>query len=233
MTETPHILLVEDDPSLRFLIADRLEQEGYSVTQASDGMEAFDLFKGTLFDLCIVDVMLPKMDGFTLVERIRIINNSIPILFLTARSMREDKIKGFQTGADDYVIKPFSMEELLLRIHVFLNRRIKTASSTQTKHFVLNSYVFDYANLQLTHERENRKLTQKQADLLKLLCQNCERMIKREEMLNSIWGNDDYFSGRSMDVFISKLRRYLSHDPAIRITNYHGVGFKLSLTGND
>lgn len=220
------ILLTEDDPNLGFVIKDNLEQRGYQVTLCSNGEEGLNLFNQKAFDLCILDVMMPKKDGFTLAQQIREKNLSVPILFVTAKSMQEDKIEGFKKGGDDYIVKPFSMEELCLRIEVFLRRSIAT---TQPANFALGDFKFDCTNFILQHSQGEKTLTQKEAEVLKLLCQNKDRVLKREEILNAVWGNDDYFLGRSMDVFISKLRKYLKDDPRVQIVNYHGVGFRLEV----
>lgn len=226
MTNKAKILLVEDDTSLGFVIKDNMEQSGLEVYLCTDGEIAMQIFKDHLFDVCVFDVMLPRMDGFSLAEKVRESDPDIPIIFLTAKSMKEDKIKGFEIGADDYIVKPFDIEELILRIKVFLKRSVKDAHQTI---YQLSSYQFNYKNLELVHEKAVKRLTQKEADLLKLLCDHKDKMVKREDILKHVWGNDDYFVGRSMDVFISKLRKYLSYDERIEIVNYHGVGFKFSL----
>jgi DNA-binding response OmpR family regulator len=171
--------------------------------------------------------MLPKKDGFSLARTVREKNKQIPIIFLSAKAMMEDKLEGFQTGADDYITKPFSLEELYCRIEVFLRRT--NHIDTEGKSFKLGDYEFDYTNLSLKKEGGEKSLTQKEADVLRLLYLNRDRVLKREEILTQIWGTDDYFLGRSMDVFISKLRKYLKEDPRIQIVNYHGVGFKLDV----
>ena len=227
----PRILLVEDDPSLGFVIKDNLQVNGYEVTLGKDGEEGLKEFENKIFDLCILDVMMPKKDGFTLAKSIREKNQQIPILFITAKSMLEDKISGFHAGGDDYIVKPFSMEELCLRIEVFL-RRTRGASASE-QNFSLGEFTFDCHNYTLHHKSGFRTLTQKEAEVLKLLCQNKERVLKREEILKNVWGNDDYFLGRSMDVFISKLRKHLKDDPTVQIVNYHGVGFKLEVQNNN
>ena len=219
------ILLVEDDPGLGFVIKDNLTMKGYEVTLCADGDEGQNAFHNHTFDLCIFDVMMPKKDGFTLTKNIREKNQQVPILFVTAKSMIEDKIKGFTAGGDDYIVKPFSMEELCLRIEVFL-RRSNVLSSTEES-FRIGQYSFDCVNLTLQHPAESKVLTQKESEVLKLLCLHKGRVLKREEILKSVWGDDDYFLGRSLDVFISKLRKYLKNDPTIEIVNYHGVGFRL------
>ncbi len=222
------ILLVEDDPSLGFVIKDNLSMRGYEVTLCQDGEEADRIFGTETFHLCIFDVMLPRKDGFTLAKSIRERDKSVPILFLTAKSMTEDKLEGFKVGADDFITKPFSLEELLCRIEVFLKRGVIYVHSDNTT-MSLGHYEFDFPNLLLKNGGTERSLTQKEADVLKLLYLNRERVLKREEILKKVWGDDDYFMGRSMDVFISKLRKYLKEDASVQIVNYHGIGFKLSI----
>jgi len=223
------ILLVEDDPSLGFVIKDNLGLRGYDVVLCRDGEEGHTAFFQQPFHLCLLDVMLPKKDGFTLAREIRRRNREVPILFLTAKSMVEDKLEGFETGADDFITKPFSLEELLCRIDVFL-RRSKQELVAEDQDVVLGQYQFNYKNLTLSISPGAVKtLTQKEAEVLRLLYTHRERVLKREEILTSVWGDDDYFMGRSMDVFISKLRKYLKEDPAVQIVNYHGVGFRLEV----
>lgn len=224
----PEILLVEDDASLRFVIQDNLEQHHFAITSCENGVEALNQFKNKSFDLCILDIMLPEMDGFTLAGHIRKLDQQIPLLFLTARSMKEDKLKAFHLGADDYIVKPFSIEELMMRMQVFLRRNNGMEIGKSNTPLLLRSYHFDYANLSLIHNDKSKSLTQKEAAILYYLCQHLEKVVKREDILNYVWGNDDYFTGRSLDVFISKIRKYLSLDPAVQIINYHGIGFKLS-----
>jgi DNA-binding response OmpR family regulator len=221
------ILLVEDDPSLGYVIQDNLTLKGYEVTRCTDGEEGERAFLNTSFHLCILDVMLPKKDGFSLARSIREKNKEVPILFLTAKTMVEDKLKGFQTGADDYITKPFSLEELFYRIEVFL-RRSHEAQNTDAV-FTVGQFEFDPFSFTLRHKNQEKTLTQKEAEVLKLLYRNRDRVLKREEILTQVWGDDDYFMGRSMDVFISKLRKYLKTDPDIQIVNYHGVGFRLEI----
>jgi DNA-binding response OmpR family regulator len=220
------ILLVEDDPSLGFVTKDVLALKGYDVTLCIDGAQAEESFYKSDFHLCILDIMLPKMDGFSLAKSIRRKNSSVPIIFLSAKAMEEDKLQGFATGGDDYITKPFSLDELLCRIEVFL-RRSNTNDQGQETIVFLGKYTFDFSNLTLRNNATEKTLTQKEAEVLKLLYHNRERVLKREEILKHVWGDDDYFMGRSMDVFISKLRKYLKEDPSVQIVNYHGVGFKL------
>ena len=227
MMNVKRILLVEDDPSLGFVIHDNLALKGYEVTLCTDGQQGEDAFHKGHFHLCILDVMLPKKDGFTLARCIREKNSEVPILFLTAKTMLEDKLNGFRTGADDYITKPFSLDELFYRIEVFLRRT--QHKEPPEKVFNVGQFQFDPFSFTLRHNGEEKTLTQKEAEVLKLLYRNRDRVLKREEILTHVWGDDDYFMGRSMDVFISKLRKYLKTDPDIQIVNYHGVGFRLEI----
>lgn len=226
-TSQKRILLVEDDPSLGFVIQDNLSLKGFDVTLCKDGEAGEQTFLHSTFDLCILDVMLPKKDGFSIAKTIRQKNAQIPILFLTAKSMVEDKLIGFQSGADDYITKPFNLEELVCRIEVFLRRTNASTDEKTEKILQVGGFAFDPLNLVLRTDSTEKTLTQKEAEVLKLLYQNRDRVLKREEILKQVWGDDDYFMGRSMDVFISKLRKYLKEDPSIQIVNYHGVGFRL------
>ena len=224
MPQKTQILLVEDDSSLGFVVKDALEEKGYEVTLATDGQIGWQQFSKNFYDLCLIDVMMPVKDGFTLAQQIRRKNDYIPIIFLTAKSMQEDKIAGLKAGADDYITKPFSMEELLLRIDVFLRRTI--GSDTDETIFALGSSSFDYANLTIKGDKIDTRLTQKEADLLRFFCLNANKVVKREEVLTKVWGKDDYFLGRSMDVFITKIRKYLKEEEEIEIQTIHGVGFR-------
>ncbi|GAB4377991.1 MAG: response regulator transcription factor [Salibacteraceae bacterium] len=223
------VLLVEDDLNLGFVIQDHLRNEGYSVDLEKDGYSGFQKFYNNSYDLCILDVMLPKKDGFTLAEDIRKINHEVPILFLTAKSLTEDKIKGFKSGADDYLTKPFSFDELNLRIKAILKRAKPDNGDGRVQRdvFKLGDFEFDYPNLTLKHPEHTRSLTKKEAELLRMLCLHQDQVLTREMALTVVWGSDDYFLGRSMDVFITKLRKYLSLDDRVKIMNVHGVGFKL------
>lgn len=221
------ILLVEDDPSLGFVIQDNLSLKGYDVTLCTDGEKGEETFLQNPFHLCILDVMLPKKDGFTLAKAIRERNAEVPIIFLTAKTMIEDKLAGFRTGADDYITKPFNLDELLFRIEVFLRRTQSTYVGDQV--ISVGKFQFDPFSFTLRYDGQEKTLTQKEAEVLKLLYRNRDRVMKREEILTQVWGDDDYFMGRSMDVFISKLRKYLKTDPDIQIVNYHGVGFRLEI----
>lgn len=223
------VLLVEDDLNLGFVVQDHLRNEGYSVDLEKDGYAGFQKFYNQGYDLCILDVMLPKKDGFTLAEDIRKINADVPILFLTAKSLTEDKIKGFQLGADDYLTKPFSFDELNLRIKAILKRSNQQEGEVPVKRdvFQLAGFEFDYPNLVLKHQDGDKSLTKKEAELLRMLCLHQDQVLTREMALTVVWGSDDYFLGRSMDVFITKLRKYLKKDERVKIMNVHGVGFKL------
>ncbi len=220
------ILLVEDDYNLGFVIKDNLQLNGYEVVLCKDGQSGLNAFKSTSFDLFLLDVMLPKKDGFSLAKEIKIVNKAVPIIFITAKAMLEDKSTGFQIGADDYITKPFELEELLLRIKAVLKR---THNNTSSKGFHLGNIFFDYINYQLIGN-QTKKLTKKEGDLLKLLCLNINNISKREIILTEIWGDDNYFNGRSLDVFITKLRKYLKEESSITIDNVHGIGFSLKST---
>lgn len=221
------ILLAEDDLTLGLVIKDYLTISNYDCILKDDGLAAWDTFQSYKFDICILDVMLPSMDGFSLAENIRKINTNVPILFLTSKQSKEDKIIGFKTGADDYITKPFNIEELVLRIEVFL-KRSQNQTSTEIV-FHIGQYTFDYQNLRLQKGDTNQQLSQMEADILKVLCQNSGDIVKRDDLLNTIWGSNDYFKGRSLDVFISKLRKYLKDDPKIEIQNLYSIGFRFKV----
>jgi two-component system, OmpR family, response regulator VicR len=221
------ILYVEDDPNLGFVTKDNLELEGYEIVHFQDGKEAWKSFSKEKYDLCLLDVMLPEMDGYSLAEKIRKQNNQVPIIFLTAKNLQEDKIIGLKIGGDDYVTKPFSIEELILRIRVFLKRKdVQNSKNGENQNSKIGSYLFDYQQLTLVNATKTEQLTNREADVLKFLCDRPHRVIKREEILIAIWGRDDYFLGRSLDVFITRLRKMLSEDTSIKIENVHGVGFR-------
>jgi len=222
---TAHLLYVEDDESLGFVTRDNLEQQGYTITHCVDGNTASEAIRKGGFDLAVLDVMLPEKDGFALAEEIRKFDKQTPIIFLTAKSLKEDKLRGLKLGGDDYITKPFSIEELMLKIDIFLRRRNITESQSNDD-FRLGTYEFDYANLALKHPDKTRTLTQREADLLKFLLENKNQVLKRSDILERIWGEDDYFLGRSLDVFISRLRKYLKLDNNLKIENIHGVGFR-------
>jgi len=223
------ILLAEDDINLGFVISDQLRAEGYHVSLATDGVDALKRFNEQQYHLCIFDVMMPKKDGLTLARDIRKLNTEIPILFLTAKSMTEDKIEGFNAGGDDYLTKPFSVEELNLRIKSLLKRVNIRTDVPEEKVFSVGLFVFDTENLTLTFNGTLQSLTKKEAQILKLLYKFKNQVLPREVILNTVWGQDDYFVGRSLDVFITKLRKHLKEDQSIQILNIHGVGFKLEI----
>lgn len=223
-----HILYVEDDTSLGFVTKDNLELQGYRIIHCTDGKSAMEEIQKQPFDLCILDVMLPEIDGFTIAREIRKFNTQVPIIFLSAKSLKEDKIHGLKLGADDYITKPFSIEELILKIEVFLRRSATSGLGTIEK-FKIGKFDFDYSNFELAHEGKTEILTQREADLLKLFVENANQVLKRSDILEKLWGEDDYFLGRSLDVFISRLRKYLSEDENLKIENIHGVGFRLKM----
>ena len=222
------ILYVEDDETLGFVTKDTLTEEGFDIDLCEDGEIAWKKFRNQAFDLCIIDVMLPKLDGFTLAEKIRNQNSQIPIIFVTAKSLKEDKIKGLTIGADDYITKPFSIEELVLKINVFLKRKFIN-DVEESKKEKIGALEFDFANLTLSNPAgsDEIKLTQREGELLKILVDNKNELNTRKQLLERVWGREDYFLGRSMDVFISRLRKHLSLDPSINIENVHGVGYRL------
>ena len=222
------ILYAEDDETLAFLTKDNLEQHNYEVIHCPDGKSGLESFKNEDFDICILDIMMPKMDGFELATEIRKTNTNVPIIFLSAKTLKEDKLKGLRLGADDYLVKPFSIEELLLKIEIFLKRSQKN-TPTQKTIYEVGKYQFDTQNFFLFNENEKIGLTQREADLLKLFLDNKNSVLKREQILTSLWGNDDYFTGRSLDVFISRLRKILINEKGISIENLHGIGFRFSV----
>ncbi|MBK8405638.1 MAG: response regulator transcription factor [Saprospiraceae bacterium] len=220
------LLYAEDDETLSFITKDHLELQGYEVVHCVNGAIAFEVFKNEKFDLCIFDVMLPEMDGFTLAENVRKKDQQIPILFLTATSLTADRIHGLRLGGDDYLTKPFSIEELILKIEIFLRRSRVFEAPTQEQELFVGLYKYLPLEYQLIKDSNVRILTQRESELLDFLLKNKNKVIKRSVILESLWGEDDYFMGRSLDVFISRLRKYLSEDPAIKIDNIHGIGFK-------
>jgi DNA-binding response OmpR family regulator len=226
------ILLVEDDAALRFIIKDNLELHHYQVDIAEDGEIALELFRSEEYALIILDVMLPKLDGFTVAREIRKTNDQIPVIFLTARSMNEDKITGLTLGGDDYITKPFSMEELLLKMKIFLRRSVAVLplkNETAPEGIRIGNYTFLEQELSLVCGDFQRRLTLKEAELVKFFSRNANKVLSRDEILQSVWGSNDYFLGRSLDVFISRLRKYFGHDPDIRIVNLHGIGFRFNV----
>jgi len=227
-----HILLAEDDNNLGFVVQDNLKSNGFDVTLCPNGEEALKAFANNTFDMCLLDVMMPKKDGFAVAETIRELNKDIPIVFLTAKTMQMDKVKGFTLGADDYITKPFDFQELILRINAILKRSklITEKEEEIILSYEIGKYHFDIKNQVLKLASTDQKLTKKETRILTFLCENMNDIASREQILKNIWGNDDYFSGRSMDVFISKIRKYLAEDDKIQIINIHGVGFKLEVS---
>ncbi len=219
-----HILIAEDDKNLGFLLQDHLEDNNFKVTRFVNGVEAWEAYSD-IFDLCIIDVMMPEMDGFTLVKNIRQKDEKTPIIFLTAKSLKADRIEGFKIGADDYLTKPFSMEELLLRISAILRR--SGASQEKKSTYILSSFSFDVTRQVLKSGLEEQKLTAKESELLAILCENLNKTTPREDILKRVWGDDSYYNARSMDVYLSKLRKLLKTDDQIELINVHGRGFKL------
>jgi DNA-binding response OmpR family regulator len=226
-TNKRKVLLAEDDLTLGYVIKDNLIDAGYEVVLCPDGQSALDKFNREDFDLCLLDIMMPNKDGFAVARKIRQQSDMVPILFITAKSLEEDRLKGFETGADDYIVKPFSMQELLMRMDVFL-RRTKKMHSEKSIYFTIGKLQFSYTDLKLSIGKTLFNLTQKEADLLKFLCEHPNRILKREEVLLNVWGKDDYFLGRSMDVFITKLRKYFKTDKDVNLETIHGVGFRFN-----
>lgn len=223
------ILYVEDDMPLSYVTKDNLELLGYTIEICNNGQEALDCFEQNTFDLCILDVMLPKIDGFTLARKIRKKNHDIPILFVTAKSTQDDKLLGLQIGGDDYITKPFSIEELALKIEIFLKRNKISNLNNNSTIVTLGKYTIDFEDHELKTAESHRKLTYRETELLRLFYTNQNRVLKREDILKPLWGDDDYFKGRSLDVFISRLRKYLKDDPNLKIENIHNLGFKLKV----
>ena len=225
MTQKLNILLAEDDKNLGITLKKYLEAKDIPVTLCMNGEEALQAFKEGDFNFCIFDVMMPLMDGFTLSKEIKMIDKRVPIVFLTAKTTQKDVIEGFNLGADDYITKPFSMDELLLRIHAVFKRFSYEAPAPTT--FQLGSYTFDAPRHLLIKGEESRKLTSKEADLLLLLCENMNETLERTTALNKGWYEDSYFNARSMDVYITKLRKFFKDEPNVKLVNVHGIGFKL------
>ena len=228
MNEKIKILYVEDDTTLSFVTRDNLELYGYTIDFCEDGVEGLKLFNENKYDLCILDVMLPRMDGYELAMHIRRKNQDIPIIFLTAKSRREDKIHGLRIGGDDYITKPFSIEELVLKIEIFLRRSGQRQKNDElTGECKLGHFIFDISNHVLEGPYKKKQLTHREAQILAKFCQNPDTIVKREDILMKIWGDDHYFASRSLDVFISRLRKYLKDDPTLKIENIHNVGYRL------
>lgn len=228
MEEQVSVLLVEDDPNLGMLLKEYLVAKGYNTKLCTNGQEGYDEFVRSEYDFLILDVMMPVKDGFTLAKEIRGIDKDVPMLFLTAKSMKEDTLEGFNAGADDYMTKPFSMEELLARMNAIL-RRTAGDGPAEKDIYQVGKFTFKPMERILELEGEANKLTTKENDLLKLLCKNANGVLERNDALKAVWGDDNYFNGRSMDVYIAKLRKHLKGDDQIEIMNVHGRGFKLIL----
>ncbi len=227
MEQKTKLLLAEDDENLGLLLREYLIAKGFDAELFPDGEAAYKGFMREHFDICILDVMMPKKDGFSLAKDIRIVNADIPILFLTAKNMKEDVLEGFKLGADDYITKPFSMEELILRIEAILRRTSQDNQASGQEVFTLGRFTFDTLKQTLTEGDNVVKLTTKESDLLKLLCQNANKVLERNYALKSIWIDDNYFNARSMDVYITKLRKHLKAEESVEIINVHGKGYKL------
>lgn len=223
-----HILLAEDDFDFGSILKQYLELHNYTVIWAKDGKEAFDIFAKRKFDICVFDVMMPKMDGFTLAEKVIDLNPEVPFIFLTAKKMKEDKIRGLKLGADDYIVKPFEADILVLKLQNIM-KRTKKMASFEEEIVHIGSYEFDIVNHQLRINNESQRLTEKETVLIQFLWTHKNKMIKREELLRNVWGNDDFFSGRSMDVFISRLRKYFKQDNNITIESVRGVGLTFNV----
>lgn len=225
MSNKPKILYVEDDSYLGYVTKDNLEIKGYDIKLCSNGKSALETFLAEDFNLCVLDVMLPEMDGFSLAKKIREKDEHIPILFLSAKSMKEDRIQGLTIGGDDYITKPFNIEELALKIEIFLKRGKVINAKKNKGEYIIGIYSFDSINMLLKHEDEVKRLTSREVELLKYFVENQNKVLKKEDILNQVWGSDSYFNSRSLDVFISKLRKYLKLDSSIQINNIHGIGF--------
>jgi two-component system, OmpR family, response regulator len=227
MEQKVKLLLAEDDENLGLLLKEYLIAKGYDASLFPDGEAAYKGFMNGRYDICILDIMMPKKDGFTLARDIRIVNSDIPIIFLTAKNLKEDVIEGFKLGADDYLTKPFSMEELIFRIEAILRRTSQDSQANNQMIFKLGKYTFDSRKQTLSGGDDVVKLTTKESDLLKLLCQNANKVLERNYALKSIWIDDNYFNARSMDVYITKLRKHLKDETGVEIINVHGKGYKL------
>ena len=229
ITRKYRILLVEDDENLGFVISDLLELNGHSVEWAKDGVSGLKQFGLNEPDLCVIDIMMPKKDGFTLIQEIKQINEDVPVIFLTARSMEEDRVRGFELGADDYVTKPFSNKEFTLRVEAILKRCYEGAKESTSAMHSIGSFQFNPKEMRLVLNGSVKKLTSRECEILHLLAKHINETVTRETILKVVWGTDDYFSGRSLDVFIAKLRKYLIADTSVSIENQHGVGFRLTV----
>lgn len=223
-----NVLLLEDDPNLGVILQEHLELNGFAVKLCLNGEDGLAAYRRSAYDLCLVDVMMPRKDGFAFAREVRQVDRQIPLIFLTARSLKEDRIEGLKIGADDYVTKPFSMEELLLRIHAVLKRSGRdNDAAPQPTSFVIGGFNFDFAKRVLDRGGKKTKLTSREAELLRLLCLHLNTPLDRSTALKQLWGDDTYYNSRSMDVFLTKLRKHLSGDPNVEIQNIHGRGVKL------
>jgi DNA-binding response OmpR family regulator len=218
-------LYVEDDEILGFITSENLERKGYEVKLSKDGEDALELFRAKAFDICLLDIMLPKLDGFTLARMIRKENEEIPIIFISAKSLTEDKIEGLLLGADDYIVKPFNIEELTLKIEVFLKRSRVIKTTPDENIILIGGCSLDMNMLRLECQGSSKKLTFREAELISYFSRNRNKLLSREQILEAVWGGNDYFSGRSLDVFISRLRKYFNEEPVVRIENRHGLGY--------
>ncbi|OSY87306.1 transcriptional regulator [Tenacibaculum holothuriorum] len=223
------ILLAEDDLDFGSILQQYLQLHNFQVTWAKNGVEAFEVFQKNDFEICVFDVMMPKLDGFSLAEKVIALNPEMPFVFLTARSQKEDKIKGLKLGADDYIVKPFEADELILRLQNIIKRSQKTITKNQHSLIKIGEYDFDVKALQLTHLQKTQRVTEKEALLIQFLYEHKNQLVKREQILNAVWGSDDFFSGRSMDVFISRLRKYFAEDSSIKIESIRGVGLEFKI----
>ncbi|MGE5518588.1 MAG: response regulator transcription factor [Candidatus Dadabacteria bacterium] len=228
MQDKVKVLLAEDDLQLGFIIKDNLEEKGYEVINCPDGESALDQFQKKQPDICLLDVNMPARDGFSLAKKIRQKNDVVPIIFLTAKSMEEDKLKGFELGGDDYVVKPFSMQELLSRMNVFL-RRNKMLKPDKLQEFQIGNLRFYPEEMRMMHDGQEILLTQKESQLLEYLCLHPNKILKREDILTVVWGKNDYFLGRSLDVFITKLRKHLKIEPSVNIETIHQAGYRFNV----
>lgn len=230
MPDNPTILLAEDDSTLSILLEDLLKKNGYSIVVTNDGVTALKQFEQQTIDLCLLDIMMPALDGISLARIIRKADSHVPILFLTAKNQPESIVEGFNSGGDDYLTKPFNLDELLVRIKALLRRSyFNSQKNIEDSSYTIGKFQFEPVHLYLHCGQNSQRLTQKEAELLRVLVEHQNEIVKREKLLVEVWGDDDYFMGRSMDVFISRLRKYLKYDPDIRIINHHGVGFMLEV----
>ena len=223
------VMVAEDDQQLAYLIRENLEDEGYEVVNCPDGETAWESFQKKQPDICLLDINMPNRDGFSLARKIRQKTDVVPIIFMTAKSMEEDKIKGFEMGADDYITKPFSMKELLLRMNVFL-RRNKMLIPTISNEIRIGKFLFYPTEMKLVHDNKTISLTQRESELLKFFCSHPNQALRREDILTHVWGKNDYFLGRSMDVFVTKLRKYLRSETSVNIETVHNVGFRFNMS---